>query len=395
MPHLRARNALALLKSKLKYAPVVAIQGVRQCGKSTLARELLPAALSARFDLIYRTMDQPSTLDSALIRPETFLEGLADFQTVILDETQKAPRLFDAIKARVDLERRPGQYLLLGSTEFSKGMKIRESLTGRMSRLRLFPMTLSETLSLPLSGSDPFFVAKTPRATRRDLLRYIISGGMPGIFATRSMNEREGQIQDWVSLTVERDALQIPTKKLQPSLLRRVLREIATCAEPDAANIARSLRLSGVSIRGMLDALKTLFVIHEIPPHPSGTGKPRYFLCDPGIAAWLGASFERQLETWFYLEQLSRIASHGWEGGVEFSYYRTTKGSLIHGVWEQGDRISLLKLDCTERIDERELMVLEAAKKKAFSKATLQMLSGISTRERVRGVAISPWECLI
>ncbi len=217
---------------------------------------------------------------------------------------------------------------------------------------------------------------------------------MPGIFATRSKTEREGQIQDWIALTVERDALQIPTKKLNPVLLRRVLREIATTSVPDATSLSRALRISSVSIRGILEALKTLFVIHEIHPHPLGTGKPMIYLCDPGIAAWLGAGFERQLETWFYLEQLSRIASHGLEGSVEFSYYRTTKGSIVHGVWEQGKTTALLKLDVTERVDERELLILESARKKAFPGAELHFLSGVRHPENVRGVAVSPWESM-
>lgn len=391
MPHLRARHALPLLQSKLKYSPVVAIQGVRQSGKSTLARELLP---SSKDGSIYRTFDQPSLLDSAQERPETFLESLSDFYTVILDEAQKAPKLFDAIKAKVDLDRRPGQYLLLGSTEFSKGMKVRESLTGRLSRLRLFPMTISETLGLSLEKVVPFCLSGAPRIKRREILRYLESGGMPGIFATRNPSERDSQIQDWVALTVERDALQIPTRKLNSVLLRRLLREVALQSEPDSANLSRSLRLSSVSVRVMLEALKTLFVIHEIPPHPQGTGKPHYYLCDPGIAAWLGASFERQLETWFYLEQLSKIASHGLEGVVEFSYYRTTKGSVIHGVWEQNSKISLLKLDFSERIDERELLVLESAKKKIFTSASLHFLSGVSMSEKIREVRILPWESL-
>jgi hypothetical protein len=79
---------------------------------------------------------------------------------------------------------------------------------------------------------------------------------------------------------------------------------------------------------------------------------------------------------------------------VEFSYYRTSKGSLIHGVWEQENTVSLLKLHPAEQIDERELFVLEAAKKKAFPRASLFLLSGITNSEKVRGVQGLPWECL-
>jgi predicted AAA+ superfamily ATPase len=391
MPHLRARHALSLLQKKLQYSPVVSIQGVRQCGKSTLARELLPSTVKGS---VYRTLDLPSVLDSAIARPESFLEALSDSGIVILDEAQKAPKLFDAIKALVDQNRRPGQYLLLGSTEFSKAMKIREALTGRLSRLRLFPMTLGETLGLKQEKSRTFFLSTRPRVNRRALLQFLHRGGMPGIFATRSESERQGQFEDWLSLTVERDALQIPTRRLNPVLLRRVLREIVLAREPDAVHLSRALRISPTSIRTMLDALKTLFVIHEIPPHPAGTGKPHYYLCDPGLATQLGASFEKQLKTWFYLEVLSRLASHGLDGNVLLSYYRTSKGSLIHGVWEEPGKTTLLKLLDREGIDERELLVLESAKLKHFPKADLISLGGIRQSEKVRSVHIHPWESL-
>jgi predicted AAA+ superfamily ATPase len=339
-------------------------------------------------------LDLPSVLDSAIARPESFLEALSDSGIVILDEAQKAPKLFDAIKALVDQNRRPGQYLLLGSTEFSKAMKIREALTGRLSRLRLFPMTLGETLGLKQEKSRTFFLSTRPRVNRRALLQFLHRGGMPGIFATRSESERQGQFEDWLSLTVERDALQIPTRRLNPVLLRRVLREIVLAREPDAVHLSRALRISPTSIRTMLDALKTLFVIHEIPPHPAGTGKPHYYLCDPGLATQLGASFEKQLKTWFYLEVLSRLASHGLDGNVLLSYYRTSKGSLIHGVWEEPGKTTLLKLLDREGIDERELLVLESAKLKHFPKADLISLGGIRQSEKVRSVHIHPWESL-
>lgn len=339
-------------------------------------------------------MDQPTVLDAALLRPESFLEGLSDSATVILDEAQKAPRLFDAIKARVDIDARPGQYLLLGSTEFSKGMKIRESLTGRISRLRLFPLILAEIHSLADAKVGPFFLSATPRTTRRDFLRMLERGGMPGIFATRSDAERNSQTQDWIALTVERDALQIPTKKINPAILRRLLREIAVHPEPEAGRLAKSLRISSVTVKSMIDVLKTLFAIHEIQPHPAGTGKPRYYLCDPGIAAWLGAGFERQIETCFYLHQLAMLSYCGLDSKTEFSYYRTAKGSVIHGVWEEDGKTALLKLLPTESIDERELLVLKAARDRAFPKATLLALAGIQHPERVAEVQVRPWEAM-
>ena len=285
MPHIRSRYALIPLLKKMRYSPVVAIQGVRQCGKSTLARELLPTGLK---NCHYQTFDSPSTLDSATQRPESFLEVFSGFETLILDEAQKVPKIFDTIKLRVDRNRRPGQYLLLGSTEFSSLMKIRESLTGRLSRLRLFPLLSGEIAKTPLSQTGPFLISKKPRISRKDWLLFLQRGGMPALFATRSESEWRDKSQDWIALTVERDALQIPGKKVDPARMMRLLREIALSPEPDSAHLSKSLRIAPGTIKSLLEVLQTLFVINRIEPHPLGTGKPHYYLCDPGLASRLG-----------------------------------------------------------------------------------------------------------
>lgn len=395
MPHLRDRHALSPLIRKLKYAPVVAIQGVRQCGKSTLARDLLPPRLKQS---TYRTLDSPSILDSALQRPETFLENLAGSQTVIIDEAQKASRIFDAIKLRVDRDRRPGQYLLLGSTEFSKLMRIRESLTGRLSRLRLFPLLSGEIAKLELKNTGPFLLNPTPRLGRRDWLLYMRRGGMPALFGTRSEEEWRSRSEDWVSLTVERDAQQIPTRKVDSARLMRVLREVVHHPEPEVGRIAKSLRLSSVAVKSLVGVLETLFVVHRIEPHPAGTGKPRYYLCDVGLAASMGASFERQLETAFYVEQLAKLSYLGLGGSIQFGYYRSPKGSIIHGVWEQARGLSLLKLFPTETIDERELLILKTTRARldptGEKPGKSVFLGGMAFKETVEGVQALPWESL-
>ncbi len=396
MPHIRARYALPPLLKKIRYSPVVAMQGVRQCGKSTLARDLLPAELKGA---VYRAFDSPSVLDGVMQRPESFLEGLSDHPTVIIDEAQKAPQIFDAIKFRVDQDRRPGQYLLLSSTEFSKLMRIRESLTGRLSRLRLYPMVSGEIAKLSLKDGGPFFLNSSPRISRKDWLLYLRRGGMPAMFATRSDEEWRGKAEDWIALTVERDVHQVPGKKTDSARMMRVLREVVVSADPQASHIAKALRFSPVMVRSYIEILQVLFVIHRIEPHPAGTGKPRYYLCDPGLATALGASFERQLETAFYTEQLAKLSYRSLEGGVQFSYYRSPKGSIIHGVWEQDREVSLLKLFPAETIDERELLILNTTRLKLSSRGEAPagksyFLSGSAHKETVNGVIALPWESL-
>jgi hypothetical protein len=80
----------------------------------------------------YASLDDESGLEDALLSGKTFLSKLGT--PAVIDEVQKAPRLFDAIKLKVDLNRRPGGYFLTGSSQFSSKIGIRESLT----RLYLF-----------------------------------------------------------------------------------------------------------------------------------------------------------------------------------------------------------------------------------------------------------------
>lgn len=395
MPHLRSRHLITLLEKRLRLSPVVAIQGVRQCGKSTLARDLLPSAQRGAY---YQTLDQPSALEYAERNPESFIEESND-SLLIIDEAQKAPVLFNAIKFSVDRKWVPGRFLLLGSTEFSTLMRIRESLTGRISRVRLFPMTIAESLGLTLSSEKhPFFLSEKPRISRAQFLRFLIRGGMPGLFHLRDDSEFRQRLQDWIALTVERDALQIPSRKIVSDRVFRVLHSLATLPEPEAGRISKVLRLSPLMVKSVLEVLKTLFVVHEIQPSSFGAGKPRYYLCDPAVARALGASHERLLETAFYLEFLAKFNAYGYFSPPFLSYYRTSKGSVVHGIWENGGEFAALKLIPDERIDERELQVLFSLAKKAdgSKKISLIALYGGSSPQLRRkvGLKILPWDCM-
>ncbi len=117
----------------------------------------------------------------------------------MIDEVQKVPHLFDEIKAKVDEAPRPGQFLILGSTEFSIESKIKESLTGRLSRLKIYPFNLSETQSLPMNPQKQFpFIGPKSRASKQSLLKYLKNGGLPGIFIIKSELENQNAISDWI-----------------------------------------------------------------------------------------------------------------------------------------------------------------------------------------------------
>ena len=99
-------------------------------------------------------------------------------------------------KFHVDKKRIPGKFLLLGSTEFSKLTQIRESLTGRLTRVRFFPFTIAEALQQKHENSDaPFFLHTSPSVNRGEFMRHLEQGGLPGLFAIRDEEEKKQAAQ--------------------------------------------------------------------------------------------------------------------------------------------------------------------------------------------------------
>src|SRR5437763_188480 len=115
------RNLTPQIRAALRDTPVVYLQGPRQAGKSTLAQALREAAE-------YFTLDDAATLAAAQNDPDGFIGGLPE--RVILDEVQRVPDLFRAIKRSVDAKRKPGRFLLTGSAQALVLPKVSESLAG-------------------------------------------------------------------------------------------------------------------------------------------------------------------------------------------------------------------------------------------------------------------------
>jgi len=133
------RNVTEVLLSALQDSPVVFLSGARQTGKSTLAKWLTDTHYPAR----YITLDDATVLAAARADPTGFIAGLDG--PVVLDEVQRAPELFlAAIKAAVDRDRRPGQFLLTGSADVLLLPRLSEFLVGRMEVITLWPFSQGE-----------------------------------------------------------------------------------------------------------------------------------------------------------------------------------------------------------------------------------------------------------
>lgn len=392
MPHLRNRLALERIKKKLKFSRVVSIQGARQTGKSVLAKDLFK-------DGIYVTFDKAEEREEAEARVGVYLSELherAKQGTIVIDEAQKVPKIFDQIKSIVDENRKPGQFLLLGSTEFSIEAKITESLTGRLSRSRLFPLTFAETKG-KVNQSDlwSFYKAHKSDYNRLDFLKFTKNGGFPAIFAIREDEEKFQKQEEWIKLTCERDVLQLKKLKPDPELCFRILSLMPHLEEPSAAELARQLKQNPKRIHSQLKALLQIFAIHRLPPHPLGTGKPLYFLIDPGFAHYFDSSFMSKLNISIVTEFFAK-KSYQAQSQANFSYYRGSKGGRVSLLIEKSAKeILAIKWLDTEKVDLRELAIFESLHKKAMKndvQITSVALAGIHQKTKVGNVTVCPWE---
>ncbi|MFN8370130.1 MAG: AAA family ATPase [Bacteriovoracaceae bacterium] len=391
MPHLRNRYIYRLLRSKLKFSPVIAIQGARQTGKSTLVRDILQPTLK---DSIYITLDDKNKRNMAQDHPDTFLEQYSDKKTIIIDEAQKSPEIFDAVKLNVDQKRIPGKFILLGSTEFSQLTLIRESLTGRMSKIRLLPLCIAETKSLPAESlSFKNLKNKNPRITRNDFLKYMERGGMPGIFAVRNDDERLSLIKDWIELIILRDVQQFKKTKIDSELCLDILNQIAHLQEPNLPNITKQLKQNTKRVQTHLTILEQLFVINHISPDIDSSGKKLYFLLDVGLANYFKAPYERLLETSILQELIAQ--KYYFEKNIEkITYYRSQKGNRIPFVVHLDDgEVVAIKIFSSEKIKLTELEILKSFYQK--KKCTMMGLGPSEINFKKENIHIFPWEIIV
>src|SRR5690606_9465031 len=124
-PVIVARNRLLdSLRVALERRPVVVLTGPRQCGKTTLARQILDPGAPTYFDL-----EDPRTR-ALFEEPMTALEPLTGL--VVIDEVQRAPDLFPLLRVLADRRPPPARFFILGSASGSLLRQSSESLAGRV-----------------------------------------------------------------------------------------------------------------------------------------------------------------------------------------------------------------------------------------------------------------------
>lgn len=347
------RFSLPRLTEALQDTPVVLVHGPRQCGKTTLARAVGDAAGYA-----YISFDDDVLRASVLADPVGFVAELPD--KVVLDEVQRVPELFTALKVAVDRDRRPGRFILTGSANVLLLPRLADSLAGRMEILRLHPLAQSELVARQPNFLDALFGDgfKTGQQARlgKELAERIAAGGYPAALARPTARRRVTWYRDYIETLVQRDVrdvARISSLDVLPRLLALAAGQTARLL--NVADLASPFQLSRPTIRDYVTLLARVFLLEELPPwhnnrlsrlvktpklHLGDTGLACALLGVDGAALWADRTLLGQLLETFIFQELRRHAS--WrDDPVAFYHFRDKDGVEVDIVLEGiGQRVA-------------------------------------------------------
>jgi hypothetical protein len=254
-----ARNPVELALTRF---PVVTIVGPRQCGKTTLARQLVPAGSANYFDL-----EDPVSL-ARLENPRTALQDLSGL--VVIDEVQRRPDLFPVLRVLVDRDDNPARFLVLGSAGPDLLRQSAESLAGRI-----------EYIELGGFGVDEVGVARMPELWVR--------GGFPLSFLAPTDADSVAWRKAFLRTFVERDLPQFGAVLGVPAL-HRLLAMLAYYHGQilNVAELATALEVAQATVRRYVDLLEHLFLIRQLRPWRENLRKrqvkrPKIYIRDAGL----------------------------------------------------------------------------------------------------------------
>lgn len=293
------RRAAAVAEESLGAFRVLVVHGARQVGKSTLAAQLA-RALGA--DVV--SMDDVDQLAAATADPPGYLQVLGT--PVVIDEIQRLGQpLVLAVKSAVDIDTRPGRYILTGSTNFLTVPTISESLAGRVDLLTLWPFSQGELhdgadgfVDRAFAGPAALLGHAGPVPSRDDYLERVCAGGYPdAVKLTDRMRRR--WFEQYVATVLAREvALADDIRKLDA--LAGLLRYVAanTSAELVISTAAQRLGVTRETTVSYLAWLETVFLVHRVPAWGRNltakvVKRPRVHVTDTGLAA---ALMGRQVE---------------------------------------------------------------------------------------------------
>lgn len=358
---LRARAIEGLYLDTVAARRVTVVNGPRQSGKTTLVAGQLASTGGAM-----RSLDEQGVLAAALEDPAGFV-ALGE-RPLVIDEIQRGGEpLVRAIKAQVDRDPTPGQFVLTGSSNFLTVPTISESLAGRAGFVEVWPFTQGELKGVSDRFVDLLFAGIAGLAdcrpggiSREELLERVFAGGYPEIQAL-APRRRAGWFRDYVRTTIERDVVELAgiRKVSEMGQLLRLLAARSGC-ELVIQGVVEDSALERQAVYDHRAWLQTIHLVATLPAWSRNLTRrvkrrPKVFITDSGLAAWLvgktpaglqdptDPATGRLIETFVFAELQRQLTWASTEAAL--FHWQDRSGAEIDFVLESADgRVAALEV---------------------------------------------------
>lgn len=319
------RRLTEKLKTYLSIFPAVAILGPRQCGKSTLVKNFTKKKENTLF------VDLQNEADLAKLENPLLFFDANTTKLICLDEIQLTPNLFNTLRSVIDLDRRNGRFILLGSASKELLQKTSETLAGRIGLLYLTPFTVEELYT----------------TTNYKQIIYWMRGGFPDSYLALSDENSSIWRDNYIKTYIERDIPQLGFNI--PSL--QLKRFLMMCAHNQGqlinySKLGESLNVTHPTIKRYIDLLEQTFIVRTLQPFELNIKKrlvkaPKVYIRDSGILHQL-------LSITSYNNLMGHpVFGSSWEGLViencitaypdwQYYFYRSAIGEEIDLILEKG-----------------------------------------------------------
>ena len=247
--------------------PIVGVFGPRQSGKSTLTKATFPQKR-------YVSFDDRTTRELATANPADFVAAFPE--GAIIDEAQKVPDIFDALKMRVDsAELSPGMFVVTGSSQLRLRQNMTDSLAGRAAFLRLLPFSVQELRDSNILPDNPYDVI------------------FKGLYPALHDPARNFLPYDWYESYIDAYLDMDVREQIQADNVSTFKKFIQICAVYSGQlfsfeSVSRELGVSAPTVKKWASTLENSFIVHFLAPDTNNLGKslvktPKLYFVDAGL----------------------------------------------------------------------------------------------------------------
>ncbi|MBI4678971.1 MAG: ATP-binding protein [Elusimicrobia bacterium] len=346
------RDFASLIVRRKQHNSVLILTGPRQTGKTTFCERQLPGLLGQ--EAASYSFDDVDLREQFSRRSLSILEDVKT-PMVVLDEAQKQPAVFEAVKIMVDRQAKGESghrtFVLTGSSHLMLLKSVRETLAGRAALIQVQPFSLGEVLGVPRTGLLSGIVERMAvepgaldawlnappeslRFAREAVRRHRRVGGFPRPYAMAEESDALAWLKDYRATYLDRDVADVGRigdvmgfSKVSKLLCGRTGQLLCVAA------VSRESGMAVNTIRRYLDLLQMTFQVTLLEPYHENVGKrlvkaPKLYFLDPGLSRAImgeaaiaeGAAYEN----WVFSE-LKKWAAARHEG-AELHFYRTAAG---------------------------------------------------------------------